>query len=86
MVGVRVICRWKVVLVLMLFPAKEKNAIPYGGHMGVADVIKFIADHGSNSHHLIHEKGNCLCIGYIEIMQMVKVSLFMLRNFDVLDK
>ncbi|XP_062112961.1 uncharacterized protein LOC133824112 [Humulus lupulus] len=42
---------------LMLFPAEKKNAIPYEGHMGVADVIKFIADHGSNSHHLIYEKG-----------------------------
>ncbi|XP_030482148.2 uncharacterized protein LOC115699075 isoform X2 [Cannabis sativa] len=42
---------------LMLFPAEKKNAIPYEGQMGVADVIKFIADHGSNSHHLILEKG-----------------------------
>lgn len=42
---------------LVLFPAEKKNALPYDGHMGVADVIRFIADHGSNSHHLIHEKG-----------------------------
>lgn len=49
---------------LILFPAEKKNAIPYEGDMGVADVIKFIADHGSNSHHLIHEKGNSIDIGY----------------------
>ncbi|XP_024031765.1 uncharacterized protein LOC21398092 [Morus notabilis] len=42
---------------LMLFPAEKKNSLPYEGHMEVTDVIKFVADHGSNSHHLVHEKG-----------------------------
>lgn len=43
---------------LMLFPAERKNAVPYHGDMAVADIIKFISDHGSNSHHLIRSKGN----------------------------
>ncbi|KAL5552998.1 hypothetical protein UlMin_040399 [Ulmus minor] len=42
---------------LILFPAEKKNPIPYEGDMRVADVVKFVADRGSNSHHLIHENG-----------------------------
>lgn len=42
---------------LMLFPAERKNALSYKGDLAVYDVIKFIADFGSNSHHLIREKG-----------------------------
>lgn len=49
---------------LMLFPAEKKNAVPYDGDMAVADIIKFISNHGSNSHHLISDMGN-LSWGYI---------------------
>lgn len=42
----------------MLFPAERKNALSYEGDVSVADVIKFIADHGNNSHDLIGENGN----------------------------
>ncbi|KAI9170414.1 hypothetical protein LWI28_027541 [Acer negundo] len=42
---------------LILFPAERKNAVPYGGDLAVADVIKFMADHGNNSRHLISRKG-----------------------------
>ncbi|XP_031272393.1 uncharacterized protein LOC116130845 isoform X2 [Pistacia vera] len=42
---------------LLLFPAERKDAISYDGDIAVADVIKFIADHGNNSHHLISDKG-----------------------------
>ncbi|GLT73628.1 hypothetical protein SLA2020_454720 [Shorea laevis] len=42
---------------LMLFPAEKKNAVPYDGDMAVADIIKFISNHGSNSHHLISDMG-----------------------------
>ncbi|KAG6713622.1 hypothetical protein I3842_05G162600 [Carya illinoinensis] len=41
---------------LMLFPAERKNTVFYDGDMAVADVIKFICDHGSNSHHLMSDK------------------------------
>jgi hypothetical protein len=43
---------------LILFPAEMKNAVLYDGDMAVADIIKFIADQGSNSHNLISNKGN----------------------------
>lgn len=43
---------------LVLFPAESKNAISFKGDVSVADVIKFIADHGNNSHDLINENGN----------------------------
>ncbi|XVF01801.1 hypothetical protein REPUB_Repub04eG0120700 [Reevesia pubescens] len=42
---------------LMLFPAETEAAISYEGDMSVANIIKFIAHHGSNSHHLFNEKG-----------------------------
>ncbi|XP_043695484.1 uncharacterized protein LOC122646075 isoform X2 [Telopea speciosissima] len=34
---------------LVLFPAGKKNAIFYEGDMAVANIIRFVADHGSNS-------------------------------------
>lgn len=43
---------------LVLFPAERKNAISFKGDISVADVIKFIADHGNNSHDLLNENGN----------------------------
>ncbi|XXG60333.1 hypothetical protein AAC387_Pa04g2266 [Persea americana] len=42
---------------LMLFPAEKKDAIPYQGHLSVSNVIEFIAALGSNSRHLIGNKG-----------------------------
>lgn len=42
---------------LVLFPAETKNALSYEGDMAVTDVIKFIAGHGSNSHHLMGDNG-----------------------------
>ncbi|XP_041011142.1 uncharacterized protein LOC121254959 isoform X1 [Juglans microcarpa x Juglans regia] len=42
---------------LMLFPAERKNTVFYDGDVAVADVIKFICDHGSNSQHLMSDKG-----------------------------
>ncbi|PQQ02186.1 uncharacterized protein Pyn_12588 [Prunus yedoensis var. nudiflora] len=42
---------------LVLFPAEKKNVLPYEGDMAVTEIFKFMADHGSNSHHLISEKG-----------------------------
>ncbi|RYR69960.1 hypothetical protein Ahy_A03g016491 isoform A [Arachis hypogaea] len=41
---------------LILFPAEIKKAILYQGDMAVIDIMKFVADHGSNFHHLIKEK------------------------------
>ncbi|XP_050232545.1 uncharacterized protein LOC126681161 isoform X2 [Mercurialis annua] len=43
---------------LLLFPAERKTAVSYEGDIGVANVIKFIADHGSCSQHLTSNKGN----------------------------
>lgn len=54
----------------MLFPAETKNPIPYEGHMGVADIIKFIAELGVNSKHLIHETG--LLFITIELMHITE--------------
>ncbi|GAV66933.1 DUF179 domain-containing protein, partial [Cephalotus follicularis] len=34
---------------LILFPAERKNAVSYKGDMTVADILKFIANYGSNS-------------------------------------
>lgn len=45
---------------LVLFPAGKIKAIPYKGHVGVTDIINFIANHGLNSRHLTHDTGNCL--------------------------
>ncbi|KAM5566432.1 hypothetical protein ABKV19_014888 [Rosa sericea] len=42
---------------LVVFPAEKKHAFPYEGDMAVTEVFKFMADHGSNSHHLTSEKG-----------------------------
>ncbi|KAK6921324.1 Protein of unknown function UPF0301 [Dillenia turbinata] len=42
---------------LMLFPAERKNAVLYEGDMAVTAIFKFIADHGSTSHHLNGNKG-----------------------------
>ncbi|XP_050372215.1 uncharacterized protein LOC126790118 isoform X2 [Argentina anserina] len=42
---------------LVLFPAEKKHALPYEGDMAVTEVFKFIADHGSNNHHLVSGKG-----------------------------
>ncbi|KAL6187321.1 hypothetical protein ACLB2K_038721 [Fragaria x ananassa] len=42
---------------LVLFPAEKKHAFPYEGDMAVTEVFKFMADHGSNNHHLVSEKG-----------------------------
>ncbi|RZC75010.1 hypothetical protein C5167_050489 [Papaver somniferum] len=42
---------------LILFPALRKTAVSYQGDASVADIIQFVADHGSNSHHLSRDKG-----------------------------
>ncbi|XP_059633395.1 uncharacterized protein LOC132276133 [Cornus florida] len=42
---------------LLLFPAERKNAVSYEGDIAVLDIVKFIADHGSNSHSLVKESG-----------------------------
>lgn len=42
---------------LLLFPAERKDAVLYDGDMAVADIIKFISNHGSHSHHLIKDIG-----------------------------
>ncbi|PRQ41401.1 putative protein disulfide-isomerase [Rosa chinensis] len=42
---------------LVLFPAEKKHALPYEGDMAVTEIFNFMADHGSNSHHLTSEKG-----------------------------
>ncbi|OMP06447.1 hypothetical protein COLO4_08120 [Corchorus olitorius] len=42
---------------LVLFPAETETAISYEGDMSVANIIKFIANNGRNSHHLFSEKG-----------------------------
>uniref|UniRef100_A0A2P2LVW2 Thioredoxin domain-containing protein n=1 Tax=Rhizophora mucronata TaxID=61149 RepID=A0A2P2LVW2_RHIMU len=42
---------------LLLFPAERKTAVPYEGDIAVADIIRFIADHGRNCEHLTSDKG-----------------------------
>ena len=44
----------------MLFPAEKKNALLYEGDMAVTEIFKFMADRGSNSDHLVSEKGNSI--------------------------
>ncbi|KAK7264136.1 hypothetical protein RJT34_31740 [Clitoria ternatea] len=41
---------------LVLFPAEKKIPLLYEGDMAVIDVMKFVAEHGSNFHHLIRDK------------------------------
>ncbi|CAK8576816.1 unnamed protein product [Lathyrus sativus] len=41
---------------LVLFPAEKKEPLLYGGDVAVIDVMKFIAEHGSNFHDLIRDK------------------------------
>ncbi|XP_057456639.1 uncharacterized protein LOC130747661 isoform X3 [Lotus japonicus] len=41
---------------LILFPAEMKKPLLYEGDMAVIDVMKFLAEHGSNFHHLVKEK------------------------------
>lgn len=43
---------------LLLFPAARKKAILYEGDLAVRDIIKFVAEQGSNSQHLINQNGN----------------------------
>ncbi|XP_004505728.1 uncharacterized protein [Cicer arietinum] len=40
---------------LVLFPAEKKEPLLYGGDVAVIDVMKFVAEQGSNFHHLIRE-------------------------------
>jgi len=42
---------------LILFPAQKKKPLLYEGDMAVIDVMKFVAEHGSNFHKLIRDKG-----------------------------
>ncbi|KAF9606346.1 hypothetical protein IFM89_025014 [Coptis chinensis] len=42
---------------LLLFPAQRKTAVSYRGDMSVNNVMKFLIDHGSNSHHLNQVEG-----------------------------
>lgn len=59
---------------LVLFPAEKKEPLLYGGDVAVIDVMKFVAEQGSNFHHLIRENGkrSCdvqflfVCIGLLE--------------------
>lgn len=37
---------------LLLFPAKRKSPLPYKGDVSVNNVLKFLIDNGSKSHHL----------------------------------
>lgn len=46
---------------LILFPAEMKKPLLYEGDMAVIDVMKFLAEHGSNFHHLVKEKGKIGC-------------------------
>ncbi|XP_020214255.1 uncharacterized protein LOC109798406 isoform X3 [Cajanus cajan] len=41
---------------LILFPAEKKKPVLYEGDMAVIDVMKFVAERGSNFHHLIRDK------------------------------
>ncbi|MCL7032753.1 hypothetical protein MKW94_007398 [Papaver nudicaule] len=47
---------------LILFPALRKSAVSYRGDASVTDIIKFVADHGSNSHHLSRDKDTLMTI------------------------
>lgn len=42
---------------LLLFPAARKKAILYKGDLAVTDVIRFVAEQGSNAQHLINQNG-----------------------------
>jgi hypothetical protein len=44
-------------LVLWLVYKGWKEALLYGGDMAIIDVVKFVAEHGSNFHHFIRDKG-----------------------------
>ena len=58
---------------LILFPAETKKAVLYEGDMAVIDVMKFVAEHGSNFHHLIREKGkHSFVIYYCCIFSLLK--------------
>ncbi|KAI5443515.1 hypothetical protein KIW84_012237 [Lathyrus oleraceus] len=41
---------------LVLFPAEKKEPLLYGGDVAVIDVMRFLAEHGSNFHDLIRDK------------------------------
>ncbi|KAL2329123.1 hypothetical protein Fmac_022550 [Flemingia macrophylla] len=41
---------------LILFPAEKKKPVLYEGDVAVIDVMRFVADHGSNFQHLIKDK------------------------------
>ncbi|XP_047157124.1 uncharacterized protein LOC124827974 isoform X2 [Vigna umbellata] len=41
---------------LILFPAEKKKPLLYEGDISVIEVMKFVAEHGSNFHNLIREK------------------------------
>ncbi|PON36695.1 Thioredoxin-like fold containing protein [Parasponia andersonii] len=79
----RTINQTEVYPALILFPAEKKNAISYEGHVGVADVIKFIADHGSQSQHLIREKGILWSIPKKDARNQISIGTASSSNFHV---
>ncbi|KAJ8759617.1 hypothetical protein K2173_009264 [Erythroxylum novogranatense] len=42
---------------LLLFPAERKTAISFEGNVAVTDIIRFVAEHGSNTQLLTSDKG-----------------------------
>ncbi|KAI3982908.1 hypothetical protein MKX01_010391 [Papaver californicum] len=69
---------------LILFPALRKSAVSYQGDASVADIIKFVADHGSNSHHLSRDKGFLWTGGQEQGMNQVPLfDLSSVHNVDL---
>ncbi|XP_022763966.1 LOW QUALITY PROTEIN: uncharacterized protein LOC111309235 [Durio zibethinus] len=75
---------------LMIFPAETETAVSYEGDMSVANIIKFIADHGHNSRHLFSEKGILLTTaeggGGIKVYSWIHLELRPMRKVHLQDK
>ncbi|KAJ4822825.1 hypothetical protein Tsubulata_015827 [Turnera subulata] len=76
---------------LLFFPAETKTGISYEGALTVAEVVRFMADHGSNSRHLTGEKVFPIALKIFSLVDYLGIistaSNKRVRNHDVfLDK
>lgn len=60
---------------LVFFPAEKKKSLLYEGDMAVIDVLKFVAQHGSNFNHLMREKGKHSCEDILIFMSVLLESI-----------
>ncbi|PKA55037.1 hypothetical protein AXF42_Ash003674 [Apostasia shenzhenica] len=67
---------------ILLYPAKNKTAIPYDGALLVVNIIKFLASQGRNSHYLNKYRGDCLLL-FTLLFSDNKIVLLHTQEFKI---